>query len=149
MPIGIYQRLSAEQRFWAKVNKTEGCWIWTAAKDTSSYGRFSVNDRLICAHRFAYELLISPIPKGLTLDHLCRNPACVNPEHLEPVTNKVNTLRGVGLSAREARQTHCKYGHPFDLFNTGWEKTGRRCKECHRNWEREWRRHTKHGECNP
>ena len=94
MPTGVYKRRLkfVEERFWSKVNKTDTCWIWTAAKNQDGHGRFR-HGRLVLAHRFAYELLVGPIPKGLDLDHLCQNPACVNPAHLEPVTRKENTRR--------------------------------------------------------
>ena len=124
----------AVERFWPKVKKTETCWLWLGAKKTNGYGRIR-NGRDIYVHRFAYELLVGTIPKGLTIDHLCRNRACVNPAHLEAITNKDNILRGKGLSAREAQRTHCPYGHPYDLFNTYHYRRGgqeqRQCRQCH------------------
>ena len=75
-------------RFWAKVNKTDGCWEWSGAINTGGYGSFWNGIREVKAHRFAYELLCEQIRDGLTLDHLCRNRSCVNPAHLEPVTGK-------------------------------------------------------------
>ena len=75
------------QRFWIKVNKNgpvwngSPCWSWTAAKDPLGYGRFRTPDYLWLSHRFSYTNLVGPIPNGMTLDHLCRNPNCVNPEH--------------------------------------------------------------------
>ncbi|MFJ4777405.1 HNH endonuclease signature motif containing protein [Streptomyces sp. NPDC088762] len=69
-------------------------------------------------HRIMYEQAKGPIPEGLQIDHLCRNRACANPEHLEAVTQKENILRGTGPSAQQARQTHCLNGHPFDEVNT-------------------------------
>lgn len=80
------------------------------------------------------------IPKGLTLDHLCRNRACVNPVHLEPVTNRVNILRGIGITAQNARKTHCKHGHPFTVENTIYKHGGgwRICKICNRARFREY-----------
>lgn len=101
-------------RFWAKVQQTESCWLWTAARDHRGYGEFRVElppARPAKAHRFAYETLVGPIPDGLELDHLCRNRACVNPDHLEPVTGRVNTLRGESPTAQNARKTHCVHGH--------------------------------------
>jgi HNH endonuclease len=93
------------------------------------------------AHRLAYILEIGPVPAGLTLDHLCRHRACVNPAHLEAITNHENILRGAGASAQHARQTHCVNGHPFDAVNTYIRKTvgrpGRECKECSRLRNRE------------
>ena len=96
---GRLRRGTAEERFWPKVDKTETCWIWIGAIGTGGYGNFWVGpDRLsdrMRAHRFAYESMVGPIPEGLDLDHLCRNRACVNPAHLEPVTRRVNLRRGV------------------------------------------------------
>jgi hypothetical protein len=87
------------------------------------------------AHRWSYEALVGPIPPGLEIDHLCRVRNCVNPSHLEPVTKAVNILRGESMSARHARQTHCKSGHPFDAENTRMTTDGqRRCRTCDRQY---------------
>lgn len=82
------------------------------------------------AHRAAYEMLRGPIAPGLHIDHLCRNPACVNPAHMEPVTQAENTRRGNSPSARRGRQTHCIRGHPFDEANTRHVANGRVCRTC-------------------
>lgn len=132
---------TVEQRFWDKVghhSDPDACWIWLAGTIKSGklrYGQINIEHRCVLAHRFAYELLIGPIPKGLTLDHLCRNTLCVNPKHSEPVTRRVNTLRGNGALALNARKTHCNKGHPFDNTNTYAQKRrgkviGRGCREC-------------------
>jgi hypothetical protein len=87
----------------------------------------------VCAHRFAYELFVDEIPDGLTLDHLCRNPRCVNPGHLEPVTQRENTLRGISPVAVNAAKTHCKHGHLLDEANTYMTNAGsRQCRTCNR-----------------
>ena len=123
---------SAVARFWAKVDRTGDCWTWTAAlRRPGGYGQFWAAGRMVGAHRFAFTLLVGPIPAGLELDHLCRNHACVNPEHLEPVTQAVNLLRGVGFCAANARRTECPQGHPLSGANLYVRPDGRRkCREC-------------------
>ncbi len=106
-----------EPRFWSKVEKTDGCWNWTGTTNRG-YGQFNINGgNRIYAHRFSYELTNGPIPERLTIDHLCRNPSCVNPEHLEVVTMRENLLRGNTLQAENARKTLCKKGHPLEGDN--------------------------------
>lgn len=80
----------AEERFLAKVDKTDTCWIWTGAKRTGGYGQFYFDGRTCKAHRFSYEFYVGPIPNGAQIDHRCRVRACVNPDHLRPVSNKEN-----------------------------------------------------------
>lgn len=129
---------SPEVRFWRFVHPEplSGCWLWSGAISNEGYGRFRFGVRGSkqgMAHRFAYELLVGPIPQGLQLDHLCRTPACVNPAHLEPVTGRENLLRGDTFQARNAAKTSCVHGHPFDERNTEWRPTGgRACRECRR-----------------
>lgn len=130
------RRRSLPDRFWLKVDKTSpsGCWIWTGTT-SDGYGRFApVHSQSALAHRFAYELVIGPIPEGLELDHLCRVRNCVNPAHLEPVTSRENILRGNTLPARNAAKTHCDNGHPFDEDNTYIYPNGRHreCRTCRR-----------------
>jgi hypothetical protein len=130
---------TAEERFWSKVQKTETCWIWTAACNGPGYGNFFYRGRTVLAHRIAYEWLVGAIPAELPLDHLCRMPACVNPAHLEPVTQKINILRGVAPSARNAVKTHCDNGHEFTPENTHIDKRGRNCRACIRDRKRQAR----------
>lgn len=129
----------AAERFWEKVQITEGCWLWLAGTSTDNYGVFTLRRHVqVRAHRFSYEQLVGEIPEGLHLDHLCRNRACVNPAHLEPVTSRVNTLRGVGPSARNAAKTHCDSGHPLDEDNTYHHEGRRRCRACRAEAQRRY-----------
>lgn len=108
-----------------------GCWEWQKQRDRDGYGHFKMGGRDWLAHRAAYTTFVGPIPAGLTIDHLCRNTACVNPAHLEPVTNRENILRGDGVTARAARSTHCPKGHAYDDANTWRCKRGyRHCRAC-------------------
>lgn len=106
------------ERFREKVHVLDnGCHEWTAYRGNGGYGRFYVDGRGALAHRWAYEHLVGPIPDGLVIDHLCRNRACVNPEHLEPVSPSENVMRGIGpavTSAMRRAMTHCLRGHPLD-----------------------------------
>lgn len=122
-----------EQKFYAGVRvDAEGCWLWTRAKSGAGYGQLRVAGKVVYAHRFAYELLVGPIPEGLTLDHLCRVRACANPKHLEAVTLRANLLRGTSRNANNARKTHCLRGHPFSGPNLYVRKDGhgRECRAC-------------------
>lgn len=92
--------LPLDKAFWAKVDRrgADECWPWAGSIDSrNTYGRFPVNKVWRRAHRVAYELLVGPIPDGLTLDHLCRNTRCVNPAHLEPCTARENHRRAVAV----------------------------------------------------
>jgi hypothetical protein len=120
------------RRFWMKVSvRPWDCWEWAASVRKDGYGRFLLNGEATLAHLVAYRCLVGPIPADLALDHLCRNRRCVNPEHLEPVTDKVNILRGNAPAAINSRKTHCQRGHPLKGDNLGVDSTGRRrCKKC-------------------
>ncbi|SRR6266498_2862095 len=136
----------ASVRFWAKVAMGDGdCWLWTGATMPNGYGRFGVGgSKGALAHRWSYEYMIAQIPPGLVIDHLCRNRACVNPWHLEPVPQQVNVMRGRGpeiMKAMRSGFTHCCRGHEFTPHNTRVDKRGRRsCKACFRVADRDRKR---------
>jgi len=141
------RKLNILEKLWGRVHIDEdgGCWEWTGAK-RDGYGALTIDGRMVRVHRWVYERLHGPIPTGLQTDHLCRNRACINPAHLELVTNKENVLRGEGVTAENHRKTHCQYGHPFDAANTRITSRGRRqCRTCHRNavtsWRKKWGHH--------
>ncbi len=125
------------QRLYSQAEQVGECLLRTGYVRKDGYSLFSVGSRIDYAHRFAYELFASTIPEGLEVDHLCRNRRCVNPAHLELVTSVVNTLRGEGPTAQNARKTHCPKNHPFDTVNTYIDKRGHRyCRECERQKSR-------------
>ena len=121
-----------QDRFWARVDVGHplGCWMWS---DVATYGQFKSGDKKTLTHRYAYELLVGPIPDGLHLDHLCRNPPCVNPDHLEPVTMRENLMRAHSPMKLNAAKAACLRGHPFDEKNTLIDRNGhRQCRTCRR-----------------
>ncbi len=119
-------------KFWSRVEFTRDCWIWKGDKFASGYGQFYVRTKAVYAHRFAWNQLIGVVPKGLELDHLCRNRACVRPAHLEPVPHRKNVIRGVSPAAVNAHKTHCVNGHRFDERNTYRDPStnNRSCRIC-------------------
>lgn len=133
-----------ESRFWSKVEKSDGCWLWRGAKykanykhSTRYYGKFYFQENGkrydITAHRMAYRLTHGDIPDCLVIDHLCRNTLCVNPDHLEAVTQSVNLGRGETVNATNKAKTHCVNGHEFTPENTFYvttRPTTRVCREC-------------------
>lgn len=126
--------IAVAERFWQKVVKgssVDDCWTWTAAI-AGTYGRFWLDGRFVSAHRWSYEQSRGPIPPGLVLDHLCRNRVCVNPEHLEPVTQRENTLRGSTRPAANAIKDACPKDHPYAGGNLRVTNGRRVCRACHR-----------------
>lgn len=129
--------LSPEQikRFWAKVevHHPAACWHWLGGRNDGGYGQLMLNSGKYAAHRVAYTLLVGPVPPHLTIDHLCRNRLCVNPDHLRIASMYDNVMAAYGPPARNRRKTHCKYGHPFTPENTYVESSGGRdCLTCKR-----------------
>jgi hypothetical protein len=125
------------------VRISDGCWEWTGYRNAKGYGAAYFRGRKsMPAHRAIYVLAVGAVADGLVLDHLCRNRACVNPAHLEVVTNRVNVLRGDTLPAKFAARTHCAKGHPFTPENTARRKSrgdSRKCRTCENQWIRECR----------
>lgn len=117
-------------RFWAKVEKTDSCWLWTGAKISTGYGEIHVDQSMKLAHRVSWEMASGPIPRNMTIDHLCRVRSCVNPEHMEIVTAAENTRRGQRDAV--AARTHCFKGHPWTPENTLQSNGRRRCRTCRR-----------------
>ena len=124
------------ERFLEKVViNPSGCWIWQGAL-IRGYGTFRIGSRKdgtyknIKAHRFSYEYFLGSIPADKEPDHLCRNRACVNSDHLEVVTHQINMLRGRNPAAENATKTHCPQGHPYDIINTCFSKGLRYCRTC-------------------
>jgi len=120
-------------RFYSKIkfNKETWCWDWVGTTLQRGYGHFSIKRKIWRSHRLSFAIHKGELIEGLTLDHLCRNRACCNPEHLEQVTSKVNILRGESVSAKNAKKTHCPQGHEYDEQNTYVSPTnGRSCRKC-------------------
>jgi hypothetical protein len=157
---------TTEERFWAKVDfagpipeyrpDLGPCWIWTGKPSSEGYGRLSIEGgRLVYAHRFAYELLIGPIPEGMESDHLCRVRLCVKaiadasgPAHLEPVTRRENVLRGMSPLAAKAARTHCGRGHELTEANTyRWpgNPAVRYCRQCRADADKRRAKGRSHG----
>ena len=150
--------MSLEVRFQRHVspNPETGCWVWTGGLYDAQhgYGNFGVKRddgkwRAERAHRVAWELYRGPIPQGTEIDHLCRNPICVNPDHLQPVPHLVNLERGNSPPQINRRKTHCIRGHEFTPENTAWVTSpagnpARYCRTCIREYKRNWmRKHRK------
>jgi hypothetical protein len=129
----------------ARLRPVGTCQVWPMATNAKGYGLVKVSGRVWLVHRFVYESMVGPVPPSFELDHLCRNRACANPAHLEPVTHRVNVQRGespeatrrrmTGRPGANSKKTHCKQGHPFDEQNTRINAEGERvCRTCSRGW---------------
>lgn len=138
----------SKEEFLEKVNITDTCWNWTGFVNPQGYGE-SYKGGKERAHRLSYKIFKGNIPYGLQLDHLCRNRSCVNPDHLEAVSRRVNILRGTAPSALNAKKTHCSRGHPYKGVNLVlvWRSNTlswwRQCRKCKTINQRTWRAHKK------
>ena len=154
-PYSSRRRIPLEERFWLKVNKNGpipefapelgACWVWEASLDGKGYGQINeggISGHPLRAHRVAWELLRGPLDPALVLDHLCKVTVCVNPDHLEPVTQAENMSRSdLRERQREAKRaiTHCPRGHEYTFENTYVRADGSRgCRTCHRERMRGW-----------
>jgi hypothetical protein len=134
---------SIEERVWSRVDKhgpvfrdRGPCWIWLGKQQTKGYGQIKYAGEGRLVHRLTYEWAHGPIPPGLMPDHLCRHRPCVNPDHMEAVTCRVNLLRGDTVNARHASATHCPMGHPYEGANLYVSPSGKRaCVACRPRWK--------------
>lgn len=135
-------------RFWAKVQKSEGCWEWVGARNADNYGLIKVRQRNFRAHRVSYALATGKTPE-LPILHSCDNPPCVRPDHLREGTQTENMQDAIDrgrlhiVGGFHSKKTHCPQGHPYDEENTKVRSlktgsTGRTCKECHRQHSRKF-----------
>ena len=117
-------KVTVQERIERSVEKNlVDCWIWKLSHSKLGYGRINYLGKASYAHRVSYMIYKGPIPKGLELDHKCRNRSCVNPDHLEPITHTENVRRGArGVLNPQRKLTHCKWGHEFTESNTYWKK---------------------------
>lgn len=138
MAPNLYERLFAN----CVYDPNTGCVVWQGSTRPFGYGRISIDNYTRPVHRVAYELF-APIPESLVLDHLCRNRACINANHLEPVTVAENNLRGMGCMADYARRTHCPQGHAYEGDNVWMIGGARRCRSCKREENRRYRARAK------
>lgn len=131
--------MTLDTRFFDKVDASASCWLWKASINGGGYGQFRLDGKLRKAHRVAWEMLVGPIPEGRHLDHLCRVRNCVNPDHLEPVTQAENIRRG-NVGKHNPVKTHCPQGHEYAGDNTYRKPPGyRECRTCNRERQRRWR----------
>jgi len=119
-----------------------GCWLWVGGlrDKKEGYGGCGWQGKIWRSHRLAYTLLRGPVAPDLTLDHLCRNRICCNPDHLEPVARGINIARGIGVAPKNALKTHCPQGHEYTETNTYVWKSQRFCRTCHNVYTRKNRK---------
>jgi len=123
-----------------RVENVGECWEWQGGVLSNGYGRCQSVEYGVLAHRVSYQIFVGPIPAGLTIDHLCRNRRCINPDHLEAVTPRVNVLRGDTIVAANASKTHCPKGHELAGDNLYLAPSRRRyCRTCQRAAEKKHR----------
>lgn len=114
-----------------------GCWNWIRSLNHAGYGQFHIGSRvdhsrqMVRAHRYSYKIFVGQIPDGLTIDHLCKNRKCVNPNHLEAVDIRTNVLRGESFVAKNALKTHCPKNHEYSVDNLYLYRGKRICRKCH------------------
>lgn len=137
MSTRTYITTPVSERIKRKIAQVNGCWIWQGTVRPNGYGgagkKLGTNKWVtVSAHRLAYETFVGEIPKGMTIDHLCRNKLCLNPEHLEAVTQKENSFRAPNYVGN---RTHCPSGHEYNEENTNRSCGRRKCRTCHRERE--------------
>jgi len=139
------KRVEVIERLLSKVDKTGDCWNWTGSVSSSGYGQITGyignKKKNFITHRLAYKHYLGKIPDGYTIDHLCQNRLCQNPDHLEAVTQRENTLRSLTVTAVNAQKTHCTNGHPYSGDNLLMDKKRniRMCKACRKTVHLNWR----------
>jgi hypothetical protein len=142
---GKSRRNTPESILAGVLQPEEGCWTGTQKARYDGYVAVSCGGKYYYLHRLVWETTKGQaIPEGMELDHLCRNRACCNPAHLEPVTGKVNTLRSEGVTAVNARKATCDMGHPLIASNLYRRPNGgRRCRFCNKKAAAKYRRKKK------
>lgn len=132
----LTNKISLPERFERQYipEPNSGCWLWIGVSNSQKgklrYGYIGHKNKKLSAHRYSYERFIDIIPEGLVLDHLCKITLCVNPNHLEAVTQKTNILRGETGKYKRPIKSHCLHGHEFTKENSYINKNTKRCRKC-------------------